>query len=80
MVAAVLPLPANPQLKNFEEGQSTSHVELELESSLPTQRVLEIRYRRIQWWRSINRRMSIVGFLVIGAVIALSVVGTRQQW
>jgi hypothetical protein len=64
----------------FEEAPSTSHIDLENETSLPAQNVLEARYRRIKWWRGVNRRMSIAGFLVIGAVIALSVVGVQQQW
>ncbi|EKJ67923.1 hypothetical protein NXS19_003254 [Fusarium pseudograminearum] len=32
------------------------------------------------WWRRVNRGMSIIGLLILGAIIALSVVGVKQRW
>ena len=33
-------------------------------------------FLKARWWRTLNRIMSVVGILVIGAVIALAVVAT----
>jgi hypothetical protein len=40
----------------------------------------ETRYESARWWRNLNRVMSVVGLLIIGAIIALVVVGVRQGW
>ncbi|KAI9147915.1 hypothetical protein HJFPF1_11733 [Paramyrothecium foliicola] len=81
MIGALLPLPSDPQNKLYDqEAQSTSHIDFETNLSTSAQGLSEARYRHIQWWRSVNRGMSIVGVLVIAAIIALSVVGVRQQW
>lgn len=32
------------------------------------------------WWRKVNRGMSIIGLLILGAVIALIVIGVQQRW
>lgn len=63
-----------------ERLQSTSHLDLQLEAARQAQRADETRYNSALWWRNLNRGMSIVGLLVIGAAIALIVVGVRQKW
>jgi len=68
MIAAFLPL---PQLN--EKGKS--HVaDLSNETSNKRQAELEVRYENARWWRRINRGMSVIGLLIIGAIIALVVV------
>jgi hypothetical protein len=37
----------------------------------------EIRHGKARWWRNINRLMSVIGLLVIGAIIALVVVAVK---
>jgi hypothetical protein len=32
------------------------------------------------WWRKVNRGMSVIGLLIIGAIIALIVIGVQQRW
>jgi hypothetical protein len=32
------------------------------------------------WWRKVNRGMSIIGLLILGAIIALIVIGVQQRW
>ena len=79
MVAAFLPLPPKPQLE-MVENHSTSHLDLQHQPSQPFGTIDEIRYSSARWWRNLNRGMSIFGLLVLGAVIALIVVGIKQQW
>lgn len=76
MVAAFLPLPPKPQVE-MVENHSTSHLDLQHQ---PVGTIDEIRYNSARWWRNLNRVMSIIGLLVLGAVIALIVVGLKQQW
>lgn len=80
MVGACLPLPLNPQL-DMEEGPGSTS-QLDVRSSHPRHSTLphELYYEGARWWRRLNRYMSVVGLLVIGAVIALVVVGVQQRW
>ena len=80
MIGACLPLPPNPQPDMEEANGSTS--QLDARSSYPRRSMLphELYYEGARWWRRLNRYMSIVGLLVIGAIIALVVVGVRQRW
>jgi hypothetical protein len=83
MVAALLPIPEKPVISMIETPNaniSTSHVDLSSESAHGLQTMDEIRYRSARWWRNLNRVMSVVGVLVIGAIIALVIVGVREQW
>ena len=75
MVAAFLPIPPNPTHKS----------EADIESTHPAfrhqQQVFdETRYESARWWRNLNRVMSVIGLLIIGAVVALAVIGVRQGW
>jgi hypothetical protein len=79
MVAAFLPLPTNPKHLDVENGDN------KYTSTHPAFRrqkyaVDESRYESARWWRNLNRGMSIVGLLIIGAVVALAVIGVRQGW
>jgi hypothetical protein len=38
------------------------------------------RYQSAKWWRGLNRIMAVIGLLVIGAVVALVVIGIRERW
>ena len=80
MIASCLPLPPNPQPDMEEASGSTS--QLDVRSSYPRRSMLphELYYEGARWWRRLNRYMSIVGLLVICAVIALVVLGVRQGW
>lgn len=80
MIAAFLPLPPRPVLEMIEQHHSTSHINLSQEPSRELQHVDEARYNSARWWRNLNRVMSAVGLLIIGAAIALVVVGTHHQW
>lgn len=79
MIAALLPLPTNPKYQMMEAGQSSSrfgHVDY----SHQLRTLDESRYESAKWWRNLNRVMSFFGLLVIGAIVALVVVGLRQGW
>lgn len=80
MSAAFLPLPPKPQIEMVQQHHSTSHLDLRHQPSQSMLTMDEVRYNSTRWWRNLNRGMSIVGLLVLGAIIALIVVGTKQQW
>lgn len=76
MAAALLPLPPNPKLQMFERDNTNGHPAFRYHQQL----VEETRFESARWWRNLNRVMSVVGILIIGAVITLAVVGVRQGW
>lgn len=79
MVAAFLPLPLKPQTEMTErtDPRDTSSGP----NATPNYVTLEeVRYNSARWWRNLNRGMSIFGLILIGAAIALIVVGVKQQW
>lgn len=83
MVAAFLPLPDKPVKPMIEQPTANNGAtprNLSSESVHDLQSLDEIRYRSARWWRNLNRVMSVVGVLVIGAIVALVVVGVREQW
>lgn len=81
MVAAFLPLPANRGLVE-KDFPSTSHIDLTEESGVsPAHLVKEIAlYNRTKWWRDLNRAMSVIGLLIIGALAVLVALGVQQRW
>lgn len=80
MFAAFIPLNPASQTKDTERNQSTSKLELQQDPHSQTSLVEDAVYRSALWWRTVNRGMSIIGLLVLAAVIALSVVGVKQRW
>jgi hypothetical protein len=81
MIAAFLPLPAHPKPQSLEGNESPNHYN-SVHPACRDQKLVvdETRYESARWWRNLNRAMSIVGLLIIGAVIALAVVGVKQGW
>ncbi|KAI0816658.1 hypothetical protein GGR55DRAFT_247800 [Xylaria sp. FL0064] len=85
MIAAFLPLPANPRSDMEELGKSIAQSQTPDDSGPepPYRRVTpvdDIRYQSARWWRNLNRYMSIIGLLILGAIAALIVVGVKQGW
>jgi len=82
MIAALLPLPPHPRLEMLERGDdSQSRLgRAKAEFRYTTRIVDETRYESARWWRNLNRFMSIIGLLIIGAIVALVVVGFKQGW
>src|SRR6187402_3905993 len=100
MVAAFLPLPASPMLNMRERDNSTSNLDSSNDTPNDYTRQFgpmdEARYESAKWWRRLNRWMSLVGILVIVAVVGIGlppldsaanssqvvlvVVGIRQGW
>jgi len=71
----MLPLPPHPKLEMLESGDAGQP-----EFRYPARIIDETRYESARWWRNLNRVMSIVGLLIIGAIVALVVVGFQQGW
>ncbi|KAK4242591.1 hypothetical protein C8A03DRAFT_29185 [Achaetomium macrosporum] len=81
MVAALLPLPPNPKLRMLDAENSQGRFGSPHPAFRYQQQLFdEMRYESARWWRNLNRGMSVVGLLITGAIIALSVVGVRQGW
>ncbi|KAL2258751.1 hypothetical protein VTK26DRAFT_7812 [Humicola hyalothermophila] len=81
MIAAFLPLPPNPKTRMYETDNNKSQFGGGHPASRYRQYLIEeSRYESARWWRNLNRLMSVLGLLIIGAVIALAVVGVRQGW
>lgn len=81
MVAAVLPLPANPEAYSLEAGDypnqyGSTHPAFRYEKYVFD----ETKYESARWWRNLNRVMSVIGLLIIGAVVALAIIGVREGW
>jgi hypothetical protein len=80
MAAAMIPISMGPLIHDLEQGHSTSNEDLRQTRDNKTQLMNEDTYRSAIWWRNVNRGMSFVGLLVLGAVITLIVVGVKQRW
>lgn len=70
MIAAFFPLPPNPLFKVNQHSDS----ELDVESDLARhyRPMDEARYENAKWWRRLNRGMSVVGLLILGAIVCFS--------
>lgn len=87
MIAALLPLPPNPKFEMLERGDNSDNLPSRLAkrpefapSPRRTRIVDETRFESARWWRNLNRIMSFVGLLIIGAIVALAVIGVRERW
>jgi len=79
MIAAFLPLPPRPTLEALEKENANQNSRLR-EIRRRNFRVDETRFESARWWRNLNRGMSVVGLVIIGAIIALVIVGVQQGW
>lgn len=77
-MAALFPLPRGWRDDVAERGQASATGQLD--SKTPVNSIDEDMIQNIKWWRRLNRGMSVLGILVLGAVVALVVVGVRQRW
>ncbi|KAI1115034.1 hypothetical protein F5Y14DRAFT_143414 [Nemania sp. NC0429] len=85
MIAAFLPLPPNPQFDMQERNKSTARFRMPDDSGpepfhQQVGLIDDSRYQSARWWRNLNRYMSIIGLLILGAIVALIVVGIKQGW
>ncbi|KAF4972567.1 hypothetical protein FZEAL_9569 [Fusarium zealandicum] len=76
-------IPLNPT-SNSEDTEANNHgiSKLEARHDPPSQTRLyeDLVFINALWWRKVNRGMAILGLLVLGAIIALIVVGVKQRW
>ena len=80
MLAGIIPLYPPKGLQKPERDASTSNLHSRRNPAGQTHSIDETVYHSARWWRNVNRGMSIIGLLVLGAVIALIVVGVKQRW
>lgn len=81
MIASFVPLPPRPKsIDSLEDGMSK---EGEPQNSVASRRgriLEELYYDSARWWRRLNRCMAVLGLLVVGAIVALIVIGLREGW
>ena len=69
-VAALLPLPPRPAMKELmhdpEAGGPTLQEQLDHRTAMSE----EVRYANLRWWRNLNRFMSLVGLVVIAIIVS----------
>jgi hypothetical protein len=75
MIASVLPLPPDPA--TIEETASDSDLEQHFDHQFGP--VVDKSFQKANWWRNLNRVMSGVGTLLIGAIIALAILASRMS-
>ncbi|KXH66988.1 hypothetical protein CSAL01_09789 [Colletotrichum salicis] len=80
MIAAFLPLPPDPQAEMAERDPRSSLIDEERDLPRRVAAVDETLFQSARWWRALNRYMSVIGLLVVGAIAALVVVGVKQGW
>lgn len=69
-IASVLPLPPKPQFSSKEPERRLSRLELaqDLEKTLGI--AGQARYENARWWRNLNRGMSILGVIILAAIVS----------
>jgi hypothetical protein len=77
--AALLPLPPKPQPALREKNPAHGRV-TPLDFTRQVRQIDETRYESARWWRNLNRLMAVIGLFIIGAIVALIVVGVHQGW
>ncbi|KAF3770036.1 hypothetical protein M406DRAFT_96647 [Cryphonectria parasitica EP155] len=83
MIGAVLPLPKPSPLAMVQRDSSYSDLAVRTRShefDRHIESVDELRYENAKWWRMLNRCMSFVGLLIIGAVVGLAVAAVKEGW
>jgi hypothetical protein len=78
MMGALLPLPRDPLSEKLGPAAPTNRAAQPLDARLLA--ADQHQYQGARWWRTLNRYMSVVGLLVIAAVVTLTVLGVRQKW
>lgn len=77
MMAAFLPLPSNPMSEMREMESSTSNLDETNGNVNEYARHVKpmdgVRYESARWWRQLNRIMSFIGLLIIGAVVSSNI-------
>jgi len=87
MVASVLPLPQKPVSESeYENARQGGGREEDIQAEMMKHEAGDAEKRRAEqrqwlkarWWRYLNRIMTVIGLLIIGAVIALIIVATTK--
>ncbi|KAH7038009.1 uncharacterized protein B0I36DRAFT_73975 [Microdochium trichocladiopsis] len=83
MIGAFLPLPVAVHLKSANPDDSQTELGAPVQEKIRDDQHFafdDAQYQSARWWRNLNRVMSIVGILVLGAVAALVVIGVKDRW
>jgi hypothetical protein len=67
MIAAILPLPPNP---DSVDESTLSQVDVERQFTTQVGAIDDRSYKKATWWRNLNRIMSAIGTLLIAAIVS----------
>lgn len=79
MIASVLPLPKLPVVEMRDDDRLSPNLDT-FKNERDINAIDEARYESAAWWRKLNRWMSILGVLIIAAVVVLVIIGLEQGW
>jgi hypothetical protein len=69
-IASVLPLPPQPRLSSKEPEKRLSRLEIERDLEKALGVAGGARYENARWWRNLNRGMSVLGVLILAAIVS----------
>ncbi|KAF2878172.1 hypothetical protein BDV95DRAFT_624725 [Massariosphaeria phaeospora] len=75
MIASFLPLPPSPEMV---EHATPSQIDLERQFATRLGPIDDRSFQKASWWRNLNRIMSAIGTLLVGAIIALAIFASRM--
>ncbi|KAI0166401.1 hypothetical protein GGR57DRAFT_24770 [Xylariaceae sp. FL1272] len=78
IIAALLPLPPNPAYDVEQQVPAPDYTKPETFAQR-VEPVDDSRFQSARWWRNLNRFMSVIGLLILGAIAALAVLGVNQR-
>lgn len=83
MIGALLPLPKPSPLAMVQRDSSYSDLGIRSHSNefeRHIESIDELRFQNARWWRMLNRCMSVIGLLIIGAIVGLAVAAVKEGW
>ncbi len=69
-IASFLPLPAGPDISSVKGKNNPTRTQLAEDLEKQMGPIDEARYENARWWRNINRIMSLIGIVIIVAVVS----------
>lgn len=72
LIASLLPLPPKPKSNAKEPERRLSRLDLARDLEKALGYVDEARYENARWWRNLNRMMSVLGVIILLAIVSFA--------
>ena len=79
IIASFLPLPARPDITSLKGKNSPRRAQVIEDLEKQVGPIDEARYENARWWRNINRILSLLGIVIVVAVVSLHSVTTNSN-